>query len=196
MKKILGLALLAITLQASAQETRKIEKKDGQRMERKGKDFKKNGMNDLNLTDAQKAQIKAIREDKSLTQEAKRAKMETVFTAEQKAQMAKRKVEMENRKKEMDVKRSDKLEKEVGLSKDQIAKWKAQNEADRLKMKAIREDKNLSKEAKKEQIKAIKENSKIQRKAYLTPEQQLKMDNWKKDGKGKGKHKKMHKSSK
>lgn len=196
MKKILGLALLAITLQASAQETRQSDKKESSKMERKGKGFQKDGMKDLNLTDAQKVQMKAIREDKNLTQEAKRAKMETVFTADQKAQLAKRKVEMQGKRNEMQAKRAEKMKTELGLTNDQAAKWKAQQEADRTKMKAIREDNTLSKDAKKEKIKALKETSKTQRKAYLTADQQAKMDNFKKDRKGKGKHKKMDKSSK
>lgn len=108
MKKILigMLALSAITFSATAQEQRatkerKEYKKDGMRHDR---------MQDLNLTEAQKTQVKthresmktqadAIKNNNSLTQEQKKqqfmalrtsekAYMESILTAEQKAKLA------------------------------------------------------------------------------------------------------------
>ena len=206
MKRIIALtvAFAIAGFSLSAQQTREMKQHQkgnqmhhGQKMDR---------MKDLNLTDAQKNQLKAereahkakmealnkqdnltvkeMRERKAALQQEQKAKMEALLTAEQKNKMAANKTAMETKRAEMSEKHAAMMKEKLGLSNDQAAKLKAYNEATHSKMKAIRENQSLSKEQKRAQIKALKETTQTQRKAILTTEQQQKMEEMRKDGKG------------
>lgn len=205
MKKILAftliLALSGTTL--FAQQTRASHKnKAGHGMEHGKKDALKN----LDLTEAQQKQLKADNESFKAKMEAlnkeenitvkeqkarkaalmteQKAKRDALLTAEQKAKLEADRKAMGEKRKEMDKKRGANMQKELGLSNDQAAKLKAQNQATQTKVKAIKDNTTLSAEEKKEQMKAVKASAVAERKQILTAEQQEKMKAMKKDKKG------------
>ena len=215
MKKILTLSLAfsALVFTATAQEQREIKKDRSARTEGRAgmKGDRKGMMNDLNLTEAQKSQLKANREAykqkiealkaqnlteaqmkeqrKALHAEQK-AKMESILTAEQKAKMAEKRKSFGERgrsegRKGMKGNHED-FKTKLGLTDDQAAKLKAQRTAMKAKKDAIRNDQSLSQEAKKEKMKALKADAKAQRNSILTAEQIQKLEALKKEHKGKG----------
>ncbi|MEO6488299.1 MAG: hypothetical protein ABIO04_00045 [Ferruginibacter sp.] len=215
MKKILSIiAILAITLSATAQEKREMkhdhEKKEGHHDQenRRG-----HIMQQLDLTDAQKSQMKATREEyklkldqlkqnpnisvkeynekkKAIEQEEK-AKIKSLLTPEQQAKMAEFRSHAKDKKDGMDKgnKRMERMKKELSLTDDQAAKLKAHNEDTHAKLKAIKENQSLSKEEKMQQMKALKESSKEQRKNILTTAQIKKMEEMRKEHKVKDRKK-------
>ncbi|MCP9751137.1 hypothetical protein [Ferruginibacter sp. HRS2-29] len=186
MKKIIALsfAFAAFTFAASAQEIRKTTDPKV-KQEHKHHGGHKEMMKGINLSDAQKSQLKSIKEDKSLTKEQRKEKMNGVFTADQRSAMAKNKTEMQAKRKEMHEKKAKEMQEKLGLSNDQAAKLKSQREATHQQMKALKADQSLTKEQKKEKIKTIKAAANEQRKTVLTADQLKKMDEMKKEGKGK-----------
>lgn len=106
----------------------------------------------LNLTDAQKAQIKQIHE-------STRTKIEAVLTPEQKTKLEAAKAEMKARHQ---------------ARKNSNQKWEGR---DRDK-ENIFESLNLT-DAQKKEIKAIRESAKTQMETVLTPEQKAKMEQFK-----------------
>jgi Spy/CpxP family protein refolding chaperone len=186
MKKLLALSLVfaAFSLSVSAQETSKPAQSKVAHEHKHGKHGKEM-MKGVNLSDAQKSQIRSIREDKTLSKEARKEKMSGVFTADQKSAIAKNKTAMKTQRKEMHEKRSKEMKEKLGLSEDQSAKLKTQHEATRNQMKALKADQSLSNDQKKEKMKTIKENAKAQRNTVLTADQQKKMDDMRKEGKAK-----------
>ena len=77
-------------------------------------------------------------------------------------------------------KKFEKMKANLGLSEDQATKIKATRAGLHEKIKAIRENKNLSESQKKEQVKAISKQQKESMKAILTPAQLEKMKDAKK----------------
>ncbi len=205
MKKVLALtvAFAIAGFSLSAQQTRTV--KPGQK-ENKMHHGQKDMMKDLNLTEAQKAQLKTsreankakmealnkqdnltvkeMRERKAALMQEQKAQMESILTADQKAKIAADRSAMAGKRKNMDGQRGEALKEKLGLTNEQAAKLKAQNEATRDKMKAIQDNQNLTMDQKKTQIKALKDATKAERKNILTAEQIQKMDEMKKDGKG------------
>lgn len=206
MKKIIAFTMIfAIAgFSASAQERREMKGQKHGMHKMQGQ--KGDMMKDLNLTDAQKAQLKAdreiykakmeaLRKDENITvkemkarqkaiQDEQKAKMQALLTPEQKAKMAAERSGMEASRKQMDGKRADMMKEKLGLSNDQAEKLKAHNQEVHSKIKSIQDNQNLTMEQKKAQIQAVKEASKTQRKSILTDEQIKKMEEMKKDGKG------------
>ena len=204
MKKIIAFTMIlaVVGLSASAQERREMKgQKHGMHHGQKG-----DMMKDLNLTDAQKAQMKADRENYKAKMEAlkkdenitvkemkarqkaihdeQKAKMQALLTPEQKAKIASDRANMETKRKAMDGQRAEVMKEKLGLSNEQAEKLKAQNQEAHSKIKAIQDNQSLTMDQKKEQMKAVKEASKAQRKNILTAEQIKKMEEMKKDGKG------------
>jgi Spy/CpxP family protein refolding chaperone len=217
MKKLitLSLAFSALVFTAAAQEQKKDNKNKTERHE--GRGDRKGIMKDLNLTDVQKTQMKANREEfktkmeqlkaqnlpeaqynerkKALHAEQK-ARMESMLTAEQKAKMAERRKNFEGKEGKFEGKNTgkqgkhfEKMKKELSLTDDQAVRLKAQNEALKIKREAIKNDQSLSKEAKKEKMMALRNEAKEQRKSILTADQIKKMEELKKDRKDKGSRK-------
>lgn len=191
MKKILflSLAFAAFTMSVSAQQSRTATTA-GATHARRGHDGRKDMMKGLNLTDAQKAQMKALHADKSLSKEARKQKMDGILTSDQKATLEKNRTA----KKEAHAKKEKEMQASLGLSADQSAKLKQQNEATRAQMKALKDDKSLSADARKEKMKAIRNSAHEQRKSILTAEQQKKMYDMRKEGKKQ--HQKKNKQAK
>lgn len=191
MKRIFTLSIAALLFAgtAIAQNTKTSKDKAGKEWKKdskKGKHGKHKGTGfakDLNLTDAQKEQMKAVRQEQ-------RTKMQNILTAEQKAKIAERKEKRQAEAKTRGANRFAETQKELGITNEQAAKLKAQNEAFRNKAKAIRENESLTKEQKKEQTKALHAERKESMKAILTAEQIQKMEAKRKDGRKDKKSKK------
>jgi len=179
MKKTLTISLVfaAITFSASAQQNEK-ETLFGKK-ENHQRNFHNDAMNDLNLTDDQKAQLKTIREDQSLTREARREKMNNILTDEQKAKMAKNRTAMHSQGNQVYQKGDDQVQQNKtemkNLTDDQAAKLKSIKEDARSQMKAVNVDKTLTKEERIEKLKTIKKSADEQRKSIFTPTQDKKI---------------------
>lgn len=197
MKKIL-LSMLAATLIAAVSQAQEIpdRKPPTHEMKRKhhrGEEFKK-----LNLSEEQKAKLKALREESRQQREelkkndnitvkewrakmeaqrkAQREKFQSILTEEQKAQLKKSKEERTARIKERSNGRMEKMKAELNLSEEQSAKLKANREAMAEKIKSLREDKSLSDENRKEQVKELMKKQKEEMKSILTEEQLKKLE--------------------
>ena len=206
MKKLIAftLVLASVGFTASAQERRDAKKpRTEDRMKMGGQKY----MKDLNLTEAQKAQLKAQREaskaqldaiknDATLPDAQKKEKAKAIFaeqktktqallTAEQKAKLEESRKVSKERHKEMAEKRKDGFAK-LNLSADQSAKIKAQREALKVKVTAIKNNSSLTEEQKKAQMKEVRQSSQAEMKSILTPEQQKQMQEMRKGHKGKG----------
>jgi Spy/CpxP family protein refolding chaperone len=200
MKKIILSALvLSFTIAATAQEIpeRKTERPAiHDRMKHKGKG-NHDMIKELNLTDAQKQQMKAQREEfrgqlsalkkndnitvkewkskmEGLRKEQK-AKMDGILTSEQKATMEKMKTEGKAKHESRMKERGEQMKKELGLSADQSAKMEKNRAEMGKQLKTIREDKTLTDEQKKEKSKELMKQQKEKTKSILTEEQQKKM---------------------
>ncbi len=203
---VLIVAAIAINLSASAQEKQELKqyKKDVYKSHHKGKAHdRKEMMKNLNLTEDQKKQLKTnheefktkmqaldkeqnitvkeMRERKAALMKEQKTKNETIFTPEQKEKMAQEKIKRENEEKLRAEKRLDHMKTTLSLTDDQVAKLKTQNEENRAKMKAIKENESLDRTAKKEQMMALKNNAKEQRKTILTADQLKKLEESKKE---------------
>lgn len=161
---------------------------------------------DLNLTEDQKAQlkkvhqeygakIKAIKDNDQLTQgdarkqiaalhEAQKAASEKVFTEAQKAKLKDMQEQRRGRMKEEAAANVARMQVRLGLTEAQVAKVKAEQAGMQSKMQALRNNKDLSKEQKKEQIQALMKAHKTNMASILTPEQQQKMQQSRRWGKG------------
>jgi len=202
MKKImLSVFVAAIVITTSqAQETKDHEPGKHQMMKKhhRGEEFK-----NLNLTEDQKAKLKSLQEEnRKQMEELKkndnitvkewkskmdaqrkehRAKVQSLLTDEQKSQLEKSRLERMNRfgessKAGHDNYRMEKMKTDLGLSDEQSAKLKSSRDAMGQKIKAIREDKTLNNESKKEQVKELKEKQKEDLKSILTEEQLKKLE--------------------
>jgi len=151
----------------------------------------------LNLTDAQKEQMKAQREgfrkqmeelkknDNITVKEWKsrmenlrkdqRSKMENILTNEQKSQLDKMKTERRALN-EVDAKaRMEKMKIHLGLTQDQSAKMEKYRKETGDKMKALRENKSMSIEKKREEMKELMKRQKENMHSILTEDQLKKM---------------------
>ena len=209
MKKLLtfSFALTALVFSATAQEKREMKSHDGPRMHQDGRMMK-----DLNLTDAQKAQLKTSRENlkkqldaldaqkntitaaqyeerRKALMESQRTTMQSILTAEQKAKMeaarsrGNDRIQRAGDERGMKAERMQKMKAELNLTDEQAAKMKAQHEAMKAQVDAIKADNSLSDAAKKEKLKALHKSSKEQMKSVLTADQQKKMKEMHKEGK-------------
>lgn len=206
MKKLIAftLVLASVGFSATAQERRDVKTP---RTEEKMRMHDKKTMQDLNLTESQKAELKtqraaakaqleSIKADGSLTEAQKadkakavhqeqKTKMQALLTTEQKAKMAESRKAQAERGKEMGEKRKQAY-KDLDLTSDQSAKLKAQKEASKAKIDAIKNNSSLTEEQKKAQVKEVMKSSKADMKNILTAEQMKKMQEMKKNKHRKG----------
>lgn len=203
MKKIiLSAVVLSLAAAVNGQEIpeRKTERPathDRMHGKRKGGHDRHEMMKQLNLTDAQKEQFKTQREEfrkkmedlkkndnitvkewkskmEGLRKEQK-AKMQTILTTEQKTKMEQLKADAKVKHAEMQKQRAEKMKTELGLTEEQSAKLDKQRTEMGARMKAIREDKALSDEQKKEKVKDLMKQRKESMKSVLTEEQLKKL---------------------
>jgi Spy/CpxP family protein refolding chaperone len=152
---------------------------------------------DLNLTEQQKAQLKKNREDlrsrfealkkeDNITVKEYRSRMEnlrkeqknsfeSVLTGEQKAIIEKKKTDAKGRFDHMADKRMEGMKTRLGLTDEQAVQMKKNREEMQSRLKAIREDKTLSAEQKKEAFKTEMKAQREKNNSILTEDQKKKM---------------------
>ncbi|MGG9971436.1 hypothetical protein ACQ33O_06550 [Ferruginibacter sp. SUN002] len=199
MKKIL-LSLLAVVTFVVAANAQKqgCDKKMKGGHKQHAMHNNKGMMKDLNLTDAQKQQMKAnkeamkakkmelsknenltvkeYRDKKEALKKEEKAQMMNLLTADQKAKMEQMK---KDKKAEHDKKAAAKLEKmktDLALTDDQVAKIKADKAAFHAKKQAIKDNDNLTRSERKQQLDALKAQNKDSIKKHLTADQIKKME--------------------
>ena len=195
--------MMFLAFGASAQE-----KHDGHHRGHKTKHHREYLTKDLNLSEDQKQQLKAIKEthrkqmaelNKNETITVKemrdrrtslikeyRTKVEGVLTADQKAKIQDRRKESAEKRQQMEAKRMEKIKKDLALTDDQSLKLKTMNESYKSKFESLRKDEALDRTAKREQFKALHEQHKEEMKSVLTQEQIKKLDEMKKNRGGRG----------
>lgn len=185
MKKLIVSALIAVVVAGSASAQDKQPRREG---------FGRYGMmQQLNLSEDQKAEMKTINEDfkKQLTElqkneditvrewktrmkdirEGHQSKIQQVLTDEQKASMDKLRQDRKGKMHKRGHRGADSLKKELNLSPEQETALKQQRTDMREKMKAIKEDKSLNEEQKKVEFKKFREQQHQSLKSILTEEQ-------------------------
>ena len=163
-------------------------------------------MQQLNLTDEQKTEVKSINEDfKQQMTDLKKSedkitvtewkskmatirkdhheKMQKVLTDEQKTSLKKMMHERRGDMKKHGARRLEHMKKELNLTDDQVTALKKNHEDMGQKYKALREDKNLTEDQKKVELKKFKEQQHESLKSILTEEQLQKLDQQKKQHK-------------
>jgi periplasmic protein CpxP/Spy len=200
MKKITaGLAVIFfLALGASAQE-----KPNGHHGHHKGRHRQEVLKKDLNLTENQKQQLKAVnetyhkqlaelnknesitvkemRDRKASLAKEHRTSIQGILTAEQKAKVEANRQKSRDKRQEMQAQRMDKMKKDLALTNDQASKLKSMNEGYKTKMESLKKDESLDRTAKKEQFKALHEKHKAEIKDVLTQEQIQKLEEMRKN---------------
>lgn len=199
-------ALTAISLSVAAQDTTKTKKQDIREMKaayKDGKQHHKEKMAELNLTEDQKKEMmanrdefrtkaSAIKNDKNLSEAERNRKMEALhkeqkekrqalLTPEQKEKVAQQKQQHKEEAKDKAEKRMGELKTQLSLSDDQVTKWKELEKSNHAKMKAIDSDPSLDAKAKEQKREELRTHTTAQRKTILTPEQDKKFEEMKKD---------------
>ena len=206
MKKVLIplIALLTLTVTTNAQN--KMGKQKHHQQHQKGMMAKQ-----LNFSEAQKTQAKAINEDsgkkmqelnknESITvkemhdrraaiQKERKTKMDGLLTAEQKAKQTQLRADHKAKKEAGYAKRLDKMKTNLNLTNEQVTKLKAQRAATHTKAEKIKNNELLSREQKKEQMMALKSEAKNQHNKIFTPDQLKKREEMKKNHGNKSKTK-------
>jgi Spy/CpxP family protein refolding chaperone len=200
MKRILisMIALIAISLSATAQVERKKQGHHQQEMKHHHGDMIKS----LNLTDAQKQQAKAntqsfkqkmqelnknenitvkeYRDRKEALHKEQKAQMQNLLTADQKAKMQQLKTDRQAKQEEHFAKHLNKMKTTLSLTDAQVAKMKTNRQSFREKLKAIKENDQLSRTERKEKMMALKKERKEQMDSLLSKEQKEKLQERKK----------------
>ena len=207
MKKILslGLAFAIFSFSVNAQQQRQNTAKTSDTRNAM-KQQKADQLKDLNLTDAQKADLKKSNEalkakmqalkNQDLPAEEKQKQMQAIkaerqanldkiLTPEQKATLEKNKAEKKDYKMEKKTEKAAKVKAELGLTDEQAAKMKANAAENRTKIQEIRNNSTLTEDQKEAQIKEVMKSAKQENKEILTPEQQQKMKEMHKKREGK-----------
>jgi Spy/CpxP family protein refolding chaperone len=163
-------------------------------------------MQQLNLSDEQKNEMKTINEDfKQQMTDLKKSedkitvtewksklstirkdhheKMKKVLTDEQKASLKKMMQERKTDMKKHGPRRLEHMKKELNLTDEQVNTLKKNHEDLEQKFKAIREDKNLTDDQKKAELRKFKQDQHESLKSILTPEQLQKLEQQKKQHK-------------
>jgi Spy/CpxP family protein refolding chaperone len=204
MKKILVslLAIAAVTFSAAAQTTdNSTAKKDNLHKEWKHHN-KEMVMDQLNLTQSQKDQLKALHENyrkqmqelnknESITvkefrdkkyalKKQQKADFLALLTPDQKTKLDQLKQQRQQQHEMMAAKKLDKMKLKLNLTDDQVAQIKANRENIHSKIKAIKDNDNLSRTEKKEQLETLKSENKGSFKKILTPDQLNKLEEMKK----------------
>ncbi len=138
----------------------------------------------IDLTDEQKAQLKTIRQnereqikvirnEQSLTQEEKKAKVEAILQASRRQSLAlltpEQRQTLRNRREQHEG-RGD--VSNLNLTDEQKASLKTIRQSEHDQIQAVRNNQSLSDDEKKTQIQTIRQNSRQQSRGVLTPEQQ------------------------
>lgn len=192
MKKILTSVLALVIALSSMAQANKIKDKK----EFKG-EFRKDGIEKLNLTDAQKTQLKSINEDfKQRMQDLKKSdnitvkeqhekrealvaehqqKVNAILTPDQQSKLAASKQDFKQKggfhKGGAREGRFEQLSKDLNLTPEQTTKVQDLNQGLRTKMQDIRNNSSLTQEQKKEQVKDLMKKHREDIQSLLTQEQ-------------------------
>ena len=207
MKKLFVTALAFVVAFSSVQAQEITERK----RERHGSSIDKLGLTDdqkakfKSANEDYRKQMEALKKEDQITvkesrermaklREDHKKKIDGVLTAEQKAKMEAAKKERKGKfgskkfdrrdKGSFSKKRGNDLEKmksHLNLSDDQVAKLKTSREAMSAEMKALRSDKTMTDEAKKEKMKEARKKQQDQLKSVLTSEQLKKLEEGRKN---------------
>ncbi len=151
-------------------------------------------MKQLNLSDAQKQQAKSLKEDykarykqldenkssmslqdyqakKEQIRKEQKSKFESILTADQKSKMADLKKDQMAKRHSMHKKNRGETKTTLNLSDDQVSKLKSQHENFKAQAQAIKENKSLTDEQKKENLMDLRKRSREDEKTILTAEQ-------------------------
>lgn len=190
--------LLSFTI-VQAQETGGKRRGKLEKREKMAGDKKAGFGKDLNLTEEQKAEakkineeynakVKALKSNDKITmgeynkqmaalQKERREKLEAILTPEQKEKVESRKQDKEDKMQKREEMVLEKMKENLNLSDDQVTKIKTINETYAKKAQAVRNDKNLSQEQKKQALLAIAKERKEAIGNTLTTEQKEKQKN-------------------
>ena len=180
--------------------------------------FHRHGMmGQLNLTDAQKQQARALNEDynakvknlekddnitlkdyrtqKAALENERKSKFQALLTPDQKNKIAQDKKERSEKMEMMAQKRMDKMKADLSLTDDQVAKIQDQRKSSIEQMKAIRENSSLSEEQKKEQFMDLRKSRKESLNSILTADQIKKREEMRNNRMNEWKNKKDNKNS-
>lgn len=199
MKKLILSALIAsMAIAVQAQEIKERKTEGPQRHERgHGKRQHHDAMKQLNLTEEQKVKFKSqneelrkkmaeLRKNDGITVKESREKMASIrkehkekiqgiLTAEQKTQLEKLRTDGRAKREEMSKERVARMQSHLGLSDEQSEKMHKNRTEMAAKMKALREDKSLNDEQRKEKAKELMKQQKESLKSILTEEQLKKL---------------------
>ena len=201
-KMILGLAALTMVTLSFAQQNPDGEnhKRQHSQLEQRhrGMDFGK-----LNLSDEQKQQMKSVNEDfhkqmqelnskenitvkeqrdqRAAIEKTHKAKLDGILTADQKQQLADMKADMAKKREEMAEKHLARMKEKLSLSDEQVATIKNSQQQTHDKIEAILKDDNIDRVSKKQQLIALRQEMKNNMDKVLTPEQKVKMEEFKKE---------------
>ena len=150
-------------------------------------------MKQLNLSDAQKQQIKSINSEyknqlkdleknetitlkdyrvkKANLEQERKEKFQAILTSDQKNKMAQAKKERSEKREMMAQKRIEKMKTDLNLTDAQVSKIQEQRSSSIAKAKTIREDSSLTNEQKKEQLMNLMKSSKESMNNILTADQ-------------------------
>ncbi len=150
-------------------------------------------MKQLNLTDAQKQQAKAMHQDyanqmkqlkgdgsmsvndynakKAALQNEQKAKFESLLTQDQKNKMQQLKKDRVAKGEMTGQKRMDKMKSSLNLTDAQVSQLKSQHDNFKTQAEAIKENTTLSQDEKKQQFMELKKKNVESEKSILTAEQ-------------------------
>jgi Spy/CpxP family protein refolding chaperone len=193
------IAIAALSFSATAQEQKPMGKPNGahhQGMKQRGM-----LMQQLNLTEAQKTQMKAINMDfktkmeelkkqdnitvkefnarKEALQAERKNKTMALLTDEQKGKMEALKKEKQDKMKMMQAKHIERMQSNLNLSNDQVTKLKAKNDELDQKMNALKSNTSLPLDQKRAQMQQIRQERKAFMESILTDDQKKKMEEMK-----------------
>ncbi len=212
MKKIMLPALiLALAFTANAQEIPERKAAHPPMMHHRMQQARHDRMRvmkQLNLTNAQKEQFKTQREEfrKKMEDLQKndgitvkewrtrmenlrkdhRDKMQSIYTPEQRGRLEKMREDRQVRQGERMKQHAERMKTHLGLTDEQSAKLEKSRKEMGEKIKAVREDKSLTEEKKREAIKELAKNHRESLKTILTEEQLKKMKEGKRQVPGHG----------
>jgi Spy/CpxP family protein refolding chaperone len=194
MKKIIVTAVVMAfaTLTMNAQDG-----KDGGHM-RHHRGHGQEAFQELNLSADQKAKFKSLNEDfRSQMGELKKkednitvkewktqmeslrkdrhAKMQNILTSDQKAQLEKMKQDRKAKHEADGKARQEKMKARLGLTDDQVAKLNSNRSETSAKMKALRDDKSLNDDQRKQQVQELRKKQKESFESILTKDQLQKL---------------------
>lgn len=194
-KTILGLTALLLVSASFAQPTPGgFDKGPHQEMREHGRGA---GLEKLNLTDAQKQQMKSINDDfrkqmqdlnakenitvkqqrdqRDALEKSHRQKVESILTPAQKEQLAQLKADAEKRRTEMAEKHLADLKEKLNLSDAQVAAIKSNQQKTQSKFDSLMKNESISGSDKRQQLMTLREEMRSNVESVLTPEQKTKM---------------------